>query len=85
MQIKCPNGFYACNINYITLLRATLLQVYRATVRYTAISGGYIALQCMKPKLPSPIFRGDNDQPTAAIETIKHYGTYLFLLMLYLP
>ena len=40
-----------------------------------------IALQCMKPKLPSPIFRGDNNQTTAAIETIEHYGTYLFLLM----
>jgi hypothetical protein len=81
MQIRCPNGFYACNINYIILLRTTLLQVYRATVCYTAISGGYIALQCMKPKLPSPIFRRDNNQTTAATETIKHYGTYLFLLM----
>ena len=83
MQIRCPNGFYACNINYIILLRTTLLQVYWATVRYTAISGGFIALQCMKPKLPSPIFRGDNNQTTAAIETIEHYGTYLFFLMKY--
>ena len=32
----------------------------------------------MKPKLPSPIFRGDNNKTTAATETIKHYGTYLF-------
>ena len=66
---------------YITLLRTTLLQFYQANVSYTAISGGYIVLQCMKPKLPSPIFRGDNYQTTAAIETIEHYGTYLLLLM----
>jgi hypothetical protein len=59
MQMRSPNKFYACNINYITLLQTTLLQVYQATVSYTAISAGYIVLQCMKPKLPSPIFRGD--------------------------
>ena len=72
MQIRCSNGFYACDINYIILLQTTLLQVYQATVRYTAISGGYIALQCMKPKLPSPIFRGDNNQTTAAILVFSH-------------
>ena len=48
---------------------------------YTAISGGYIVLQYMKPKLPSTIFRGNNYRTTAAMETIEHYGTYLFLLM----
>jgi hypothetical protein len=45
---------------------------------YTDISGGYIILQSIEPKLPSSIFRGDVNKATAAIETIKHYGTYLF-------
>ena len=81
MQMRSPNRFYACNIDYITLLQATVLQGYQATVSYTAISGGYIVLQYIKPKLPSTIFKGDNYRTTAAMETIKHYGTYLFLLM----
>jgi len=45
---------------------------------YTDISGGYIVLQCIEPKLPSSIFRGDVYKATAAIETIEHYETYLF-------
>jgi len=35
------------------------------------VSEGYIELQCTEPKLPSPIFRGDVYQTTAAIETIE--------------
>ena len=50
-------------------------------LRATVIRGGCIGLQCMKPKLLSPIFRGDNYWTTAAMETTEHYGTYLFLLM----
>ena len=70
-----------CNINYITLLRTTLLQVYHATSCYMNTSGYYIVLWCTEPKLPSSILRGDVYQATTAIETIEHYGTYLFLLM----
>jgi hypothetical protein len=45
---------------------------------YTDISGGYIILWSIEPKLPSSIFRGDVNKATASIETIEHYGTYLF-------
>jgi hypothetical protein len=73
-DVRC----YACNINYIALLQATLLQVYHATVSYMDVGEGYIALHCTEPKLPGHIFRGDVNQTTAAIKTMEHYQTYPF-------
>jgi hypothetical protein len=77
MQMN-PIRCYACNINYIALLQATLLQVYHATVSYMDVGEGYIALHCTEPKLPGHIFRGDVNQTTAAIKTMEHYQTYPF-------
>jgi len=78
MQTRSTIGCCVHNINYVTLLWTTWLQVYHATMSYTDISGGYIVLRSIEPKLSSSIFRGDVYKATAAIETIKHYGTYLF-------